>query len=76
MILNWKIIKILSKIRKLDLHLQNLDWHHNLAIERGRYENIDRSERICRYCNGNFVESEYHFLLVCVHFTGSYGNVI
>ena len=38
---------------------------HDLVIERGRYENIDRSERICRYCNGNFVESEYHFLLVC-----------
>ena len=23
---------------------------HDLAIERGRYENIDRSERICSYC--------------------------
>ena len=38
---------------------------HDLAIERGRYENIGRNERICRYCNGNFVENEYHFLLVC-----------
>ena len=23
---------------------------HDLDVERGRYENIDRSERICRYC--------------------------
>ena len=38
---------------------------HDLAIERGRYQNIERSERIFRHCNGNFVENEYHFLLVC-----------
>ena len=24
---------------------------HDLAIERGRYENINRSERICKLCN-------------------------
>ena len=38
---------------------------HNLAIERGRYENIPRDDRKCKYCNLNVVESEYHFLLVC-----------
>ena len=38
---------------------------HDLAIERGRYENTDRSDRICSYCNGNFVESEYKYLLEC-----------
>ena len=38
---------------------------HDLAIERGRYENINRSERICKLCNMKSVECEYHFLLVC-----------
>ena len=38
---------------------------HDLAIERGRYENIARIDRICVFCNSNFVESEYHFLLAC-----------
>ena len=37
---------------------------HNLAIERGRYENIDRNARVCKHCNHS-VETEYHFLLVC-----------
>ena len=38
---------------------------HDLAIERGRYESIPRNERICKYCNQNMTENEYHFLLVC-----------
>jgi hypothetical protein len=38
---------------------------HHLAIETGRFENIDRNNRICRNCNMNMIESEYHFLLAC-----------
>ena len=38
---------------------------HRLAIEEGRYRNIERSNRICKFCNMNQVETEYHFLLVC-----------
>ena len=38
---------------------------HHLEIERGRYENIPRTERKCKVCNMNSIESEYHFLLVC-----------
>ena len=38
---------------------------HDLAIERGRLEHIQRNNRLCRYCNLNMVENEYHFLLVC-----------
>ena len=34
-------------------------------IERGRYENIPRDDRICKCCNMSKIESEYHFLLVC-----------
>ena len=38
---------------------------HDLAIERGRYENI---VRICVFCNSNFVESEYHLIPISLSF--------
>ena len=38
---------------------------HHLEIENGRYNNIQRSERNCKLCTQNLVESEYHFLLCC-----------
>ena len=38
---------------------------HKLQIERGRHLNIPRNERICRNCNSNMIENEYHFLLIC-----------
>ena len=42
---------------------------HELHIERGRYENVPRDERICKCCNMSQIESEYHFLLVCPLYT-------
>lgn len=38
---------------------------HDLEIERGRYANIDRCQRLCTLCNLRVVEDEYHFLLCC-----------
>ena len=38
---------------------------HDLAIEKGRYNNINRENRLCTYCNKNVFENELHFLLVC-----------
>ena len=38
---------------------------HDLEIERGRYANVDRDDRICILCNSNQIENEYHFLLTC-----------
>jgi hypothetical protein len=38
---------------------------HNLAIETGRYNMVDRAERICLNCNMNVIENEFHFLLIC-----------
>ena len=34
---------------------------HDLAIERGRYENLNRNERICKFCNSNSVELNITF---------------
>ena len=42
---------------------------HNLAIEKGRHENIPKENRLCKYCNMKVIESEYHFLLVCPAYT-------
>ena len=34
---------------------------HNLMIEKGRHLNIERSLRLCQFCNANVIEDEYHF---------------
>ena len=38
---------------------------HDLAIEKGRHNNIPRDLRMCNHCNMRVIEDEYHFLLVC-----------
>ena len=38
---------------------------HKLFIEEGRHHTIARELRLCKYCNMNMIENEYHFLLVC-----------
>ena len=38
---------------------------HDLWIEKGRFYNIKREDRLCKSCNINVLENEYHFLLVC-----------
>lgn len=41
---------------------------HGLYIETGRYDNTPRIQRICKSCNMNAIEDEYHFLLVCPNY--------
>ena len=36
-----------------------------LRIETGRFERLDVSERLCKFCPDNCVESEYHFIFEC-----------
>ena len=38
---------------------------HNLAIEKGRYNNISRLNATCPVCSMGSVENEDHFLLEC-----------
>ena len=40
---------------------------HSLNVQSGRYANnrIPRNERICKLCNMEEVEDEYHFVLIC-----------
>ena len=38
---------------------------HNLPIEKGRWEGIDKSERRCKKCINNDVSNEKHYILYC-----------
>ena len=40
---------------------------HNLAIEKGRYSNVERKNRICKLCQIQ-VETEKHYQLFCPKF--------
>ena len=53
--------------------------NHDLAVESGRYKNIDVSDRICELCNLNgiiAIEDEYHFLLICPSYKNLRNNLI
>ena len=41
---------------------------HTLKIERGRYNNVPREERLCEYCDSQEIEDEYHFALSCNYY--------
>ena len=49
---------------RITLSNQRLAFH-DLCIETGRHNNIDRSDRKCFTCNNNDIEDEYHFVLIC-----------
>ena len=38
---------------------------HNLPIETGRYQNLNRNERFCSMCDLNEIGSELHVLFIC-----------
>ena len=39
---------------------------HSLNIEKGRYNNTNRRDRICNLCNSSDIEDEFHFILKCL----------
>ena len=39
--------------------------NHKLPIEKGRWFNIPRSERICQKCQNNVIGDEHHYLFEC-----------
>ena len=45
---------------------------HNLLIEKGRHQNIEREYRFCLFClerNVYSVEDEFHFFMLCPLYT-------
>ena len=51
-----KLRKLLSKLRLSS---------HDLFIEKGRYTNIPREQRLCKFCNSGNIEDEKHFIIDC-----------
>ena len=41
---------------------------HHLLIEEGRFSSIPRENKICKLCNLNKKEDEFHFVLICPHY--------
>ena len=37
----------------------------DLEVQRGKWKNIPRHERICKVCDGGEVEDVFHFILKC-----------
>ena len=59
---NWTLIrseKLIMLITRLRLA------SHDLEIEIGRHNRIDRNNRICKLCNSNAIETEFQFVMVC-----------
>ena len=54
--LDFRYLKEIAKIRMLN-------------IELGRYNNTERSERICTLCDAKEIEDEYHFILQCPRYS-------
>ena len=42
---------------------------HKLPIETGRWNNIDRINRICTKCDSITIGDEYHYIMECEHFS-------
>ena len=60
------IVKIILIVYQINVSLSKFRLSsHDLEIERERYVNLDRNDRLCRSCNDNDIEHECHFLLVC-----------
>ena len=39
--------------------------NHKLPVEKGRYTDLERSERICDICDMNVLGDEYHYVMEC-----------
>jgi hypothetical protein len=59
LISNFQLRKVISKFRCSD---------HRLEIEKGRHDNVNVEDRICRICNMS-VENEFHFLKFCYKYS-------
>ena len=75
--LNYRLFKTDFKLEK---YFSILDYHHSiefcrfrttnhkLPIEQGRWNNIDRNDRICTLCNSVDIGDEFHYVLQCNFF--------
>ena len=63
-----KYLTIVNNINHRNALIRFRCSSHNLMIEEGRFRKIERNNRLCKQCNMNVIEDEFHFLLVCPTF--------
>ena len=75
---NYRIFKTNFKIEPYITVLQPRSFitlprfrttNNQLPVERGRWENVERSQRLCNLRTGNMLGGEFHYLLECKYFT-------
>ena len=76
MCMNYRIFKTEFRFEKYLLSLPHAlrkvmikfrICNNNLPVNRSRYFNIPRKDRVCTLCDCNDIGDEYHYLLVCRH---------
>ena len=76
--INYRTFKINFKIEPYITDLQPRSFitlsrfrttNNRLPVERGRWENAERSQRFCNLCTGNILGNEFHYWLECKYFT-------
>jgi hypothetical protein len=50
--------------------------NHRLPIDIGRWQNIERNNRICLLCDTNTIGDEFHYILHCRYFEHNRKNLI
>ena len=65
--LNFEFEKYLIVLNKQSrkLMIKFRTSNHKLAVERGRYVNVDRNNRYCDTCDRQLLGDEFHLLLEC-----------
>ena len=63
-----KIIWKFLKDKDLFLLCRFRNSNHRLPIEIGRWQNINRENRVCNLCQGRELGEEFHYLFECTKF--------
>ena len=74
MTVNYRIYKHDLKLESYHLKLPETLWksflkfrtcNNNLPVNKARYLDIPRNERLCTLCNSNDIGDEFHYLFIC-----------
>ena len=73
---NYRLFKTIHKLENYLIKLPPSLWHHlckfrtgntRLPIVIGRYDNTEREDRLCSFCNSG-IGDEFHYIFKCSHF--------
>ena len=73
MFLSERYLSILRTDQAL-LFLKFRTLNNNLPVQKERFVNTSRAERVCTKCNMGEVGDEYHYIFICNFFLKIRGN--